>query len=108
MLQALAKRFEGLEPLAKARTMLAGTFMRPEALAACRDELRSLAEQVWTHCRHASPQWQWHLLACELHSGLCQGFTSQRNTPGIGYLHALPEITLARDTLGHACCARCD
>lgn len=45
-MQALAKRFEGLEPLAKARALLAGTFMRPEALAACRQELRSLAEQV--------------------------------------------------------------
>lgn len=47
-LQALAGRFEGLEPLVKARTLLAGTFLRPEALAACREHLLSLAAQAQT------------------------------------------------------------
>lgn len=47
-LQALAGRFEGLEPLVKARTLLAGTFSRPEALAACREQLSSLAAQAQT------------------------------------------------------------
>lgn len=49
MRQALAKRFEGLEPLAKARALLAGTFMRAEALTACRPQLQSIAEQVRMH-----------------------------------------------------------
>lgn len=38
----------------KARALLAGAFMRPEALAACREQLRSLADQVgfydWACC----------------------------------------------------------
>ena len=41
--QALSARFGSLEPLTQARVLLAGCFMRPDRLDACREGLRGFA-----------------------------------------------------------------
>lgn len=64
--QALAGRFEGLEPLAKARALLAGAFLRPEALAACREQLAALAATA------AADDDEWVRLLSSDCTGMCR------------------------------------
>lgn len=65
-MQALTARFGSLEPLAQARVLLSGCFMRPDRLESCREGLKGLAQAA----RLDDDEWVCAQNLCELISAI--------------------------------------